>query len=1034
MSARATTTDSLSITRSNNRSKQVGKETLKRNNLITTVLTVAFLTMVICLFAQLAQAGIYVTLDGPGVGPGDTIICGQPVTFSVHLNNNTGNYIEGMTHGFEVYSSDGATWQPITYDTSGGLGDYFDMLVSTNGYSITGTGADTVALAASVLANPGMPNGYDDVILRIVTQVDSSQDGKTLCIDSTYCPPSQPWMWATPSGNVVPSWGGPYCFPVKCLFVFGGYKYNDQDGSGTKGAGEPGLPNWTIYLYDYNNTVQPHAQTTTDNNGMYCFSNLDLPPSYATDGFWLAEKNENGWKQTEPDPMVNNGMRQMQIGFTWDLSHNFGNIVEEDSISISGIKFYDINGNSNWEHGNEPGLGNVLIRLRGTDDLGNPVNMTDLTDPQGVYSFDCLAPGDYRVLEEIAGTANYDYWAQTYPLTVFHTLDNLQAGDHLTGYNFGNDTCDLYHVLTEKTCLHGTNDNFSLPEPSYMSQGLRDFLYENAAYHWYIDEFDLPADNHWFGHTFEGCWDDDKCEIMNAELTIHLKATGCIPSTDGLALGGDYSKTNNGRIWSMGLSNLEDHFFGTGPWEYGNEMTITLDLKHLPTSSWLPTDIRGALQDGNLDIIVTDDTEVDYIQLWVELCCKPCDDLHEYINTGYDHDQGALINPSNDDDDWELIGTEDFFQGFTPLVPSPALVTSDPGDGQSPPARWIGLPTGSPQDNLYWFEYTFCLDDDFLNPVLNITSGEANDSIWIYLNEILIAGPYDAYDPITFSVTSPLVVGKNRLRVKLNVDPSPSPTFILNGYIDAEHGECCDTGACCDCDYNPECYYTDEMTCLKDKGAFHRNSTCNTIDCNDACYAYGDINDDGLHLTISDLTYLIQFVNIGGPPPNLLYEGDLNGDCYIDQLDVDIFNCYLIYGPSCFTNGYPVQTCCCPDTTRGACCALVTSHCDVLSPFNCQAISHNYIGDYISCTPNPCPIICCLNRGNVDGIIGVGGPVDVADLTYLVTYLFKSGPAPPCEEEGNADGIVGVGGPIDVADLTYLVAYLFKSGPAPPPC
>ncbi len=77
---------------------------------------------------------------------------------------------------------------------------------------------------------------------------------------------------------------------------------------------------------------------------------------------------------------------------------------------------------------------------------------------------------------------------------------------------------------------------------------------------------------------------------------------------------------------------------------------------------------------------------------------------------------------------------------------------------------------------------------------------------------------------------------------------------------------------------------------------------------------------------------------------------------------------------------------------------------------------------------------CCQNRGNVDGIIGIGGPIDVADLTYLVAYLFKSGPEPPCLEEGNADSIVGIGGPIDVADLTYLVKYLFKDGPAPPPC
>jgi hypothetical protein len=77
---------------------------------------------------------------------------------------------------------------------------------------------------------------------------------------------------------------------------------------------------------------------------------------------------------------------------------------------------------------------------------------------------------------------------------------------------------------------------------------------------------------------------------------------------------------------------------------------------------------------------------------------------------------------------------------------------------------------------------------------------------------------------------------------------------------------------------------------------------------------------------------------------------------------------------------------------------------------------------------------CCLNRGNVDHIIGPAGPVDVADVTYLVSYLFGSGPAPPCLEEGNVDGLVGPAGPIDIADLTYLVAFLFSGGPAPPPC
>ncbi len=77
---------------------------------------------------------------------------------------------------------------------------------------------------------------------------------------------------------------------------------------------------------------------------------------------------------------------------------------------------------------------------------------------------------------------------------------------------------------------------------------------------------------------------------------------------------------------------------------------------------------------------------------------------------------------------------------------------------------------------------------------------------------------------------------------------------------------------------------------------------------------------------------------------------------------------------------------------------------------------------------------CCVNRGNVDGVIGPFDPVDVADLTYLVAFLWQGGPAPPCTEEANVDGVIGSFGPVDVADLTYLVAFLWQGGTPPPPC
>ncbi len=80
---------------------------------------------------------------------------------------------------------------------------------------------------------------------------------------------------------------------------------------------------------------------------------------------------------------------------------------------------------------------------------------------------------------------------------------------------------------------------------------------------------------------------------------------------------------------------------------------------------------------------------------------------------------------------------------------------------------------------------------------------------------------------------------------------------------------------------------------------------------------------------------------------------------------------------------------------------------------------------------------CCNGdgiRGNVDGVVGPGGHIDVSDLTFLVAYLFTGGVEPTCIEEGNIDGIEGPGGPIDVSDLTYIVAYLFTSGPSPAVC
>ncbi|MCK4461227.1 MAG: hypothetical protein KAW46_05455, partial [candidate division Zixibacteria bacterium] len=71
---------------------------------------------------------------------------------------------------------------------------------------------------------------------------------------------------------------------------------------------------------------------------------------------------------------------------------------------------------------------------------------------------------------------------------------------------------------------------------------------------------------------------------------------------------------------------------------------------------------------------------------------------------------------------------------------------------------------------------------------------------------------------------------------------------------------------------------------------------------------------------------------------------------------------------------------------------------------------------------------CCLNKGNVDN--DPSGEVNIADLVYLVEYMFVDGPEPPCMRE--ADVIEDWS--IDIADLVFLVDYMFNGGPEAPPC
>ena len=63
-------------------------------------------------------------------------------------------------------------------------------------------------------------------------------------------------------------------------------------------------------------------------------------------------------------------------------------------------------------------------------------------------------------------------------------------------------------------------------------------------------------------------------------------------------------------------------------------------------------------------------------------------------------------------------------------------------------------------------------------------------------------------------------------------------------------------------------------------------------------------------------------------------------------------------------------------------------------------------------------------HGDCDG----NGSVGLADVIYLINYLFRDGPEPVPYETGDLDCPNNW---IDIADVVYLINHLFRKGPAP---
>jgi hypothetical protein len=64
----------------------------------------------------------------------------------------------------------------------------------------------------------------------------------------------------------------------------------------------------------------------------------------------------------------------------------------------------------------------------------------------------------------------------------------------------------------------------------------------------------------------------------------------------------------------------------------------------------------------------------------------------------------------------------------------------------------------------------------------------------------------------------------------------------------------------------------------------------------------------------------------------------------------------------------------------------------------------------------------------INGDANRDGIINIKDITYIIKYKYKGGPAPEPESAGDADCNLIV----NIKDITYLIKYKYKGGP--PPC
>jgi hypothetical protein len=172
------------------------------------------------------------------------------------------------------------------------------------------------------------------------------------------------------------------------------------------------------------------------------------------------------------------------------------------------------------------------------------------------------------------------------------------------------------------TCSQGTlvvvevgqQDNFVLPvEPVYPDNNLVTFV--ATAWGIPLRWLDETSVNTVMAHTF--FWEQQ--EICEAELEVRARSEGDMSYNDRFNLEfRDEWLEAGGEVWRW---TLPFPTLTNTAWDYGDAATIVLNLGDLPVDLYGRTSVLPYMLDGDLDVVIDDDTNVDYMVLRLCVMC-----------------------------------------------------------------------------------------------------------------------------------------------------------------------------------------------------------------------------------------------------------------------------------------------------------------------------------------------------------------------------------------------------------------------------